>query len=264
MSLPLPAAVASGSKPYWLLEKFSVKALLDAGLSQAMLQDYFDTPRTLLIVTAADLPKDPLLPAATYVMDFHDYQQMADAITSDSIPSYIKLLLYDDEKWPSTPVAQQQQPFTYEAEAEALAHQHGFGLVVTPAANLSTVLSTAYSNTTKYEGYTDLGIASQSAPHADVFEIQAQQDEDTGGFTSFVSSAVHQAQETNPNALVMVGLTTSTPHQAATTQLLLDDYAATRPLVSGYWLNIPGGVGGPRDPQVAVAFLQALAPQLGY
>ena len=74
-----------------------------------------------------------------------------------------------------------------------------------------------------------------------------------------------QAQATNPRALIMVGLTTARSHQAAVTpQLLLNDYATTRPLVSGYWLNIPGGQGGPRYPQVAVEFLQALAPQLGY
>ncbi len=229
-----------------------------------MLQDYFNNPQTFLIVKSAHPAKDPLLPNATYVVSFADYQQLVDAISAGSIPSYVKLVLYDDEKWPATPLAQQQQPFTYEAEAETLAHQHGLGLVFTPAANLSTVLSTAYSNATKYDGYTGLGIASQSAAHADVVEIQGQQDEGTSGFNGFVSAAVSQAQATNPRALVMVGLTTSAPHQAITSQLLLNDYAATRPMVSGYWLNVPGGLGGPRNPQVAVAFLQALAPQLGY
>ena len=260
----LPAALGSNAKPYWLLEKFSVSALLGAGLSQSMLQAYFNNPQTFLIVKSTDPSKDPLLPAASYVMDFHNSQEMMSSIASGSIPSYIKWLLYDDEKWPSTPVAQQEQPFTYEAEAETVAHQHGLGFVFTPAANLATVLSPAYSNATKYDGYTGLGIASQGAAHADVLEIQAQQDEGTSGFNTFVSTAVSQAQAANPRALVLVGLTTSAPGQAVTPQLLLNDYATTRPLVSGYWLNIPGGQGGPRDPQVAVAFLQALAPQLGH
>ena len=209
-----------------------------------MLAAYFDNPQTFLIVKSANPAKDPLLPNATYVMSFADYQQMVDAISSGSIPSYIKWVLYDDEKWPSTPVAQQQQPFTYEAEAQTVAHEHGLGLIFTPAANLTTVLSTAYSNATKYDGYTGLGIASQAAPHADVLEIQAQQDESAPGFNSFVSSVVSQAQATNQRALIMVGLTTAAPRQAAVTpQLLLNDYATTRPLVSGYWLNIPGGRG---------------------
>jgi hypothetical protein len=263
-TLPLPAAVGAAAKPYWLLEKFSVPVLLGAGLSQAMLQEYFNNPKTFVIVTTGDLSQDPLLPDATYVMDFHNAQQMLQAVAAGKIPSYIKLLLFDDEKWPSTPVVQQEQPFTYETEAEAVAHQHGLGFVFTPAANLSTVLNPSYSSATKYDGYTALGIASQGAAHADVLEIQSQQDEGTSGFVSFVSSTVSQAQAANPHTLVMAGLTTAAPRLAITPQILLNAYTATRPLVSGYWLNIPGGQGGPHNPQVGVAFLQALAPQLGY
>lgn len=260
----MPAALGT-TKPYWLLEKFSVSALLGAGLPQALLEDYFDNPQTFVIIKSSDAGKDPLLPSATYVMSFANYQQLVTAISAGSIPSYVKLVLYDNERWPATPATQQQQPFTYEAEADTLAHQHGLGLIFTPAANLSMVLSPSYSNATKYDGYTSLGIASQAAPHTDVLEIQAQQDEANGGFNGFVSTAVSQAQAANPHALILVGLTTIAPHQVVTPQVLLNDYDATRPLVSGYWLNVPGGHGvGPRDPQIAVAFLQALAPQLGY
>jgi hypothetical protein len=261
---PLPASVGDVT-PYWLLESFSVSALLGAGLSPVLLKEYFDNPRTFVIVKAADPAKIPSLPNANYVMSFANYRQLAGALTSGSIPAYIKLVLYDNEMWPATPAVQQQQPFAYEAEADALAHQHGLGLIFTPAANLSMVLSPAYTNATKYDGYNNLGIASKAAPHTDVLEIQAQQDEASNGFNSFVSSAVTQAQAANPDALIMVGLTTTAPHQVVTPQVLLNDYDATRTLVSGYWLNIPGGHGtGPRDPQVAVAFLQGLAPQLGY
>ena len=190
LDLSVAGNFGSSTRPYWILEKFSVSPLLDAGLSESMLAAYFDNPQTFLIVKSANPAKDPLLPNATYVMSFADYQQMVDAISSGSIPSYIKWILYDDEKWPSTPVAQQQQPFTYEAEAETVAHEHGLGLIFTPAANLTTVLSTAYSNATKYDGYTGLGIASQAAPHADVLEIQAQQDESAppGSTASFPPS----------------------------------------------------------------------------
>ena len=172
----LPPAVGNVA-PYWLLESFSVSALLQAGLSPVLLQHFFNNTRTFVIVKAADPAKNPSLPNANYVMSFANYQQLARAITTGSIPAYIKLVLYDNERWPATPATQQQQPFAYEAEAEALAHQHGLGLIFTPAANLSMVLSSSYTNATKYEGYTSLGIASQAAPHTDVLEIQAQQDE---------------------------------------------------------------------------------------
>ncbi len=259
----LPAALGD-TKPYWLLEKFTVSALLGAGLSQTMLEDYFNNPQTLLIIRPSDAGKVQMLPDATYVMTFHDYRQMQNLVSSGAIPNYVKLLLYDNEMWASTPVTQQRQPFTYEAAAETLAHEHGLGLIFTPAANLSLVLSPAYSNATKFDGYTNLGIASQSASHADVLEIQAQQDESNSGFGAFVSSAVNQAETANPRALVMVGLTTAPPHQVVTAQVLLNAYDTTRPFVSGYWLNVPGGPGGPQSPDVAVAFLQALAVRFGY
>src|ERR1700742_3430456 len=47
--VPLPAAVGTDTKPYWLIEKFSVQPLLDAGLSQPMLQEYFNNPQTFVI-----------------------------------------------------------------------------------------------------------------------------------------------------------------------------------------------------------------------
>lgn len=262
--VPLPAAVGVDTKPYWLIEKFSVQPLLDAGLSQPMLQEYFNNPQTFVIVKSGNAAKDPLLPSATYVMDFHDYRQMLDSLESNSVPDYVRFLLYDDERWASTPVSQQQQPFTYEAQALTLAHSHGLGLIFTPAANLAPILSPNYSNATKYDGYSGLGIASQGAAHADVLEIQGQQDEGSAGFDSFVTAAAQQAQAANPHALVMAGLTTTAPNQVVTPQLLLADFDATRSDVSGYWLNVPGGESGPEDPQVAVTFLQQLAPRLGY
>src|SRR5271168_5061737 len=72
----LPAAVGNVT-PYWLLEDFSVSALLGAGLSPALLQDFFNNTRTFVIVKAADPAKNPTLPNANYVMSFANYQQLA-------------------------------------------------------------------------------------------------------------------------------------------------------------------------------------------
>jgi hypothetical protein len=252
-------------KPYWLLEDFDVRTLVGAGLSTALLQEYFDNPRTFVIVKLGNATSDAQLPHATYVMSFANFVQFRNAASSGSIPSNVKYILYDNERWPATPQAEQDQPITYAAEAEQVAHQHGLGLIFTPAANLSMVLNAAYSNATKYSGYLNLSIPSQGARVSDVFEIQAQQDEGFPDFGHFVAASAAQARAANPRALLLVGITTKAPAQDVTPQLLLQDYAATRSEVSGYWLNIPGGQGkGPQSPQVAVAFLQMLAPQLGY
>ena len=73
-----------------------------------LLQDYFDNPQTFLIVKSAHPAKDPLLPNATYVMSFANYQQLRMRSFRVDSPLH-QVVLYDDEKWPSTPVAQQQR-----------------------------------------------------------------------------------------------------------------------------------------------------------
>lgn len=242
--------------------------LLHSGLSTTLLQDFFNNPQTFLIInggTSAKATVDPRLPDATYVLKFASYQEMQSAVAAGTIPSSIKFLAYDNEHWTATPKVEQQNPYAFEAEAEQLAHAHGFGFIFTPAANLSMDLSRSYTNATKYTGYVNLGIASHGAPYADIFEIQGQQDEALSGFSSFVSTAVGQAKAANPHAVILLGLTTKAPGQNVTTQLLMADYDFSRSEVAGYWLNIPGGHGaGLQSTQVAVTFLQSLAPQLGY
>jgi hypothetical protein len=260
----LPAAKGGTTHPYWLLENFSIAPLLDAGLPVSLLQSYFNNPMTFVIVKAGSATTNQYLPDATYVMSFGNYETMQEAVNSGAVPSNIRYLLFDDEKWAATPANEQAQPYQYESDAENLAHQHGFGLIFTPAANLSTVLNPSYTNTTKYDGYVSLGIPTNGAKYANVLEIQSQQEEAQSGFVSFVDQAAAQAQAANPNVLVLAGLTTIGPARLMSPQLLLNDYDSTRDAVSGYWLNIPGGQGGPRDPQLAVQFLQQLAPQLGY
>jgi hypothetical protein len=258
-------AAMGNTQPYWLFENYSVQALLSSGLSQSLLQKFFNNPQTFIIVKQGMQLRNPLLPDATYAMSFANFTVMQNAFAKGSVPANVSYILFDEENWAATPANEQQQPFTYEAQAEALAHQHGKGFIFTPAANLAGVLNSGYSAKSKYTGYVSLGIASQGAKYADVFEIQAQQEEGLVGFHTFVSSAVSQAEAANPHAVVLAGLTTAAPGQAVTTQTLMNAYTSVRSEVSGYWLNIPGGTAaGPENPQVAVSFLEALAPQLGY
>jgi hypothetical protein len=260
-----PPAPAGTGRPDWLLEDFDVAPLLDAGLSVPLLQDFFNNPQTFIIVKLGSATDDPRLPDATYVLSFASYRQMQKAFDARSIPSNIKYILYDNEKWAATPIPEQDQPIRYAGQAEKLAHQHGLGLIFTPAANLSTVLDTTYDNDTKYTGFISLKIPAEAAPVCDLLEIQAQQAEGLSYFNNFVGEAVSQARAANPRVVVLLGLTTKAPAQNVTSELLLRDYDTTRTLVAGYWINIPGGTpAGPQDPQVAVGFLEALARQFGY
>ncbi len=195
---------------------------------------------------------------------FGSYAQMEQAFSSHAVPVGVKYILYDNENWAATPVAEQRQPFAYAAQAETLAHQHGMDLIFTPAADLAKVFDAADTNTAKYGGYLTFGFASQGARVSDVFEIQGQQDEAASDFVSFVDSAAAQARAANPKALILLGIATQAPREQVTPQLLLHAYQSTRSLVSGYWINLPGGISAGSKNGAAVGFLEALAPALGY
>jgi hypothetical protein len=260
----LPAVTATGNGPYWLLEDFDVAPLLQAGLSQSMLTGFFNTPRTFLIIKPGKTQYDAMLPAATKVMSFSSYARMQAAINGGQIPSDVHWILYDNESWSATPSNEQHAPINYAQQAETLAHQHGYRMIFTPAADLAPLLSSTYTAANRFTGYLNLDIASQGAKVSDVFEIQAQQEEATSAFASFTSTAVSQAKAANPNALVLLGLTTAAPKSVITGQTMLDAYNATKGEVSGYWINLPGGTqSGPTHPDAAVQFLQMLAPSLG-
>jgi hypothetical protein len=249
------------------LEDYDIQPLLNAGLSKDLLEKYFNNGHTLLITRYGRqrATQTALLPDATEVASFADSDELAQALSASSVPSSVKYLLYDPERWAATPANQQRDPFSSAADVAELAHERGKGLIFTPAANLASVADDAYSKTNRFAGYLNLGFATKGARVSDIFEIQAQQMEGTDGFARFVSSAVGQARSANPKALILLGLTTKAPRQHVTVQLLFDAYSATRSSVDGYWINIPGGTpAGPQNAAAAVGFLQELAPSLGY
>ena len=112
-------------------------------------------------------------------------------------------------------------------------------------------------------------MAGQSAAASDVVEIQGQQAEDEPGFISFVSRAAAQAKAAAPTHLVMLGITTSIPGSGPVSAATLTSVvAATRSLVDGYWLNIPGQSPqcpncGQVDAGPAVSFLESYAATSG-
>ena len=105
----LPATLGSSTRPYWILEKFSVSPLLDAGLSESMLVAYFDNPQTFLIVKVAD-------PARTHSCRTPLRDELCrlpanggrDLFGVDTLLHQV--VLYDDEKWPATPSRNSNNP----------------------------------------------------------------------------------------------------------------------------------------------------------
>jgi len=102
------------------------------------------------------------------------------------------------------------------------------------------------------------------AKAADVVELQAQSlERDSATYTSFVKAAARQARAAKPGVGVLAGLSTNPPGAVVDSQQLTAAIQATKSLVDGYWLNIPGQ--GPRcptcnpaDPGVAIQTLLAI------
>jgi hypothetical protein len=269
-----PAPAASG--PYWLIEDFTLALLERNGLPASTITRLFNSPRTLLIVRPHGNAPDSLVPLATKVQSFASFTTMQAAILGSTIEPGVKYVLYDNEDWASTPADEKVAPFTFAARALALAHAHGLQMIFTPAANLSPILNRTYtasnqlgSGRGKFSGYLDLNMAGQGATDSDVVEIQGQQAEDEPGFTSFVSQAAAQARAAAPSHLVLLGITTSIPGRGPVSATTLTGVvAATRSLVDGYWLNIPGQSPqcpdcGQVDAGPAVSFLESYAATLG-
>jgi hypothetical protein len=274
-----PSAPSSGAPgaapstgPYWLVQDFTLALLERNGLPAATITAIFNSPRTLLIVRPHGGVPDALVPRATKVETFDSFAALQAAVQDSTVEPGVTYVLYDDEAWALTPGNEQAAPFAYSARALALAHAHGLRMIFAPAANLAPVLSPSYSTSDqlttgggKFSGYLALDLPGQGAGVSDLFEIQGQQAEDQPGFTAFVRQAVGQARAAAPTHPVLLGLTTVIPGGGTVSPATLAAVvAATRSLVDGYWLNVPGTSPqcpscGPADAGPAVSFLESFA-----
>ena len=259
-------------RPYWIIGASAITLLQQAGLSNSLLQYFFDNAETYLVVGNQTSIGDQF-PNAVQVDRFTSFADMQSAFSSGSIPAGTKAIMYDNEGWSLTPNNEKQAPIQYAAQAEALVHQHDMQLVFTPAVNLANInssggVSKQANGNSKWVNYLNQDLAGRGSAVSDVFDIQAQQAEATSEFLPFSNQSIRQARVGNPHAVVMVGIGTNPSGRSVTAQEIMDAYQSTRAETDGYWLNIPQA--GPEcpdcgtvQPEVAVSFLQSLATALG-
>jgi len=200
---------------------------------------------------------------AKQVMTFASATALEHAVTGGWLPAGTYGVLYDPEAWSFTPVAEQRDPVRAAARAAAVAHAHGLRLIVTPALNLTTILAPGRQQP-RWRAFLDLNLVARLAGVADIVELQAQSlERDTATYTAFVQAATWQASAANPRVVVLAGLSTNPPGAPVDGKQLTAAIHATRFMVDGYWLNIPGR--GPRcptcnapRPDIAIQTLQSL------
>jgi hypothetical protein len=257
-----PAAGPGRTHPAWIIAAGALSRLRQAGLPGQIFRAQFDRPATLVLVSHGR--PDSLVPRATLGFYFTSASAMARAVQASRVPAAVRYLLVDPERWPLTPPSEQGDPIGALKAAVAVAHAHGKCVVFAPAVDLVGVTRPGQRGAGLYSAFDQL-LAGPGAASADVFAVQAQHTEGTAYAGSFAPQAIRAAQAAHPGEPVLVGLSTNpNGRRVSPAQLLAVYRASAAASAAGYWLNIPASgrecprCGSPQ-PQVAVAFLQALA-----
>ena len=228
------------SRPAWMLTR---AALAQLGMDPAILAG-LERSRVLEILHPGQKPL--ALAGAQPVVTFSSAGELEQGVPGGQLPAGTQMLLYDPEAWEFTPRAEQLNPAAAAARAREIAHAHGLSLIVAPALNLTTVRP-GPAGGPRWREFLRLGLAGSIAKVSDVLELQAQSlERNTSTYAAFVRDAAAQARAANPGVAILAGLSTNPPGAGVTSQQLTAAIHATRGVVDGYWLNVPGR--GPRCP----------------
>jgi hypothetical protein len=256
-------AHATGSNPIrWL---FAGERVVAAIAADAEASHFLDDTRPFVMRNSNVSPPPPGWNAVR-VKSFKHFDAIRDALQLGSLGPEVRGVMYDYEKWQFTPLAEQQNPAPFVKQAADLVHAHGLLFLTAPAVDLVPVMAPG-NRSPQDDLYIQLGLAATAAQYADVFDIQAQRFErTTERYASFVRQAAAQARQANPKVVVLAGLSTQPSGQQVTADDILRAIAATRDIVDGYWLNIPGpSPYSPRiaefRPDIAIEVLRRLAGQ---
>lgn len=236
---------------FWMISRRELAVM--SAVAPAELR-YAVKPANLFVPGSAAVPSQ----VGQAVADFKSYAGLSAAIAAHRIPRSVHWLMYDNERWVATPVAEQHNPARYEAMFAAVAHRHGYRVILAPSQDLALGFgdSRLPKGSPAWRRYLSMHLPAVSARAADIYEIQAQayelpQFRAQDLYLRVVKAAVAQAKAANPHITIFAGLSTN---RVVSTQDMRDDYLRARGLVAGFWLNIPH-YQRPRQRQIARQFL---------
>lgn len=275
LAVPASPAGAFTSLPNWMVRSTAINLINGYLGNSALTQAAFDDPSTL----ETSAPHSWL---SQSVQTYDAYGpsttpgSLLYALDNDKVPAGVTYLLYDDEAWNATPIAEQQDPALYMSLFVQAAHDYGYGAMLAPAVDLTTAMPCYKASAPDWANYLDdcdvPEIAAEAGP--DVYELQSQRFEDdlsSGSdcdcFAWFVDQAAQQAADVDPFVAVYAGLASDHEGVISTPANLYEDTVATENDVSGYWLNVPQQSGACPSctpggaPQVAAGYLWLLGYQ---
>jgi len=230
---PTPATGPSPTPKIWILQGPGLEAAAMAKDPEGI--KFFSNPsRTVMYPVIADVSA----PSSWKTILWQKYDSFAafqSDIANGVVPLGTKVVGYDDEAWPATPVGEQNDPIGYTIKFAQLAHAHGYKMISMPAEDLMHGLS---QGETKFTAFINYGMAKAVAPYVNYYHLQAQDLEVTpAAYVSYVKTIVAQVHGANPDVIVTGGVATASPETAAEIDATIE---ASRELLSGYWFNIVG------------------------
>jgi hypothetical protein len=231
-------------------------AVLDmraTGASPAVL-DFLNQPQNL-VSTPMDKPMP--LTNATRIQVFNSYAGIAQAIANHRIAPDTRAVVYDNERSSGTPAKELKDPVQYCQMTAQLLHQNGLEYIASPGFDLS---GPRPANGEWFQQFVAAGLMN-CARYADYLDIQDQLAQGTAIYSRDAQAAATLLHQVNPQAKLLMGLSTSPSGRLATAGRLLQAYQDTSQFVNGYWLNVPHNVSGDSRPSVALQFLQTVVAQ---
>lgn len=201
------------------------------------------------------------------VIGYRSEQEFAQAVASGQVPAVARAVLYDPEDWSFTPAVEQRRPAHFEREFAIHAARQRLIPILAPALDLVRAIApgTADESTT----FLNLRVLDHAASALEstsgYVEIQGQSLERTTSlYRQFVVAAAAQIRQGDAKAHILAGLSTNPPGGPVTLAELRADVTATRDVVAGFWLNVPGTGRScpscsPTDPTLGAELLRDLA-----
>ncbi|MHB8189384.1 MAG: hypothetical protein ACYDHP_02945 [Ferrimicrobium sp.] len=241
---------------HWWIAISSLHAIASVA-GNHFIERYFDSPATTVIVHQ-HIPSFYSTWRSSFAIDATSLASVQDATAMNSTARFV---LYDAEHWNYTPTSEQLNLSSAVSSAVRIVHAAHRSLLTAPAVDLAKVLKPGLPIA---QGFLESGALAASARNVAGVDIQAQSlEDDPSRYLAFVSAAAAAIKAVNPQAAIYAGLSTNPSGHHVSSKTLLEDVHATLPLVTGFWLNVPGGGAkcprcGVPQPQVAISLLQAL------
>lgn len=256
-----PASLPSASPHHfrrpvtWVLAQSSLSNLMST--DSAVAKRVFDHP--YVYITARPGASDPV-PRSWHsvpTVNFKSYAAFSAAVSSGTMPSWTKAVLYDPEAWSQTPFNEQRNVGYYMQQFCRLAHSHQWQAIVTPGTDLMNIYPKLPGETNP-QAFIRHNIAGAAARYADVSEAQSQAIEtNPGAYNWFLTRAHAQAMAANPRVVFLGGLTANILGTTASADVMYHAALSVTKVVDGFFLNVSKSA---PDPMNAAQFLHEIAP----